>query len=655
MSTVPIFISDLRGGRNGIDSVIDPRFPFNQCAEAKNVDFFASPLGDKRGGASALSLTGGTAITGAVYSLIRHVPEGDEGDAELWLVDSAGLVKRLAGGTNWADVTLADAISADFGKVRGVSFNGKLFLFYNSAQDRTHVWDGSTVRRAGLVAASTAGTVADTGAGSYGATERFYRHRWLHVSGGLIVRRSEPSSSVAFTPSGAGSAARYTRATAPGEGETHWELEASTDDDIFYQVFGFEQGGTQIAIGTTTGDDSVTPANYSMRALSATLGTYSPGTSFKFAVTDGNRLIAAGTNEGGKSSRVMWTDILGSANKGDDERFPTRSDPVNYLDINEKDGGEITGMGGPVNGTIWLFKFRQIWRFTPTGDVDTPYLARKISDVVGAVSDRSIILAEDATGNPALYFWSTKGPHRLSVNGLEYLGRDIEDYIRGLRGKSQINLASAVPIHGRYYSDKSQVWWWVALGSDNVPSIKLKLDVKQAVGQDRFGVRGGWMVDDGPSAAAYSSEVFSNTVGADMSRDLKPYIGTATKILKCDTGDTSDDSTAFQSYVKTRSVTKADQLGARFGIKEGVLFGQGTAIVQVKLIKDFGKHEQTSNVTLTAVSPEVDDVIRKIGGAMTSDLGILQVQIGDAEATAQAWKLNAAMFNLDPQGKVSGG
>lgn len=643
------YITDLRGGRNGIDNILDPRFPFTQCVEALNVDFFSCPIGGKRGGADLVSLAGGTAFSSGLKQIIRYVPGGDEGAAEMWGIDGAAppIVKRLAGGAAWADVAITDAITGSIPDINGVTFNGKLFLFYDSAVDRLHCWDGTSFRRVGLQTPTAAATVANTGGGAYAAVLRYYRVRWLHVTGGVITRRSEPSASVSFTPSGAGTAARVTRPAAPGEGETHWELEGSTDNITFYQIFGFEQGGTQIAIATTTGDDSVVTSAYSIRALSAVLGTYTVPTSLKFGVTDGNRLVAVGSYEGGLGSRVYWGPVLGSLNKGDDERIPSLTATVNYLDINEKDGGQATGIGGPVNGTIWLFKYRQIWRFTPTGDINVPYLARKISDVVGAINHKSIVLAEDALGNPAIYFWSAKGPHRLGINGLEYLGRDIEDYSRGIKGKenSKVNLsATTIPVHGKYYSDKSQVWWWVATGNSNTPNVKFILDVKQAVIVDRFGIRGGWAVHTGLSCQAYASEMFSNTIGASMSRDLKPYVASTTGsvLYRCDTSAKKDDQTLFQAYIKTRSLIKAEQLGGRFSVPETILAAKGSSgvIIQQTLLGDFEKFSQPSTVDLTPQSGETDDVIRQFEDSMMSDVGVIQVQLGDSAAVETVWELD---------------
>ena len=651
-----VYISDLRGGRNGIDAIIDPEFPMDQAAEVYNVDFRLCPTGAKRNGSTALSTSGGTAFSGTMGSLIRHMPAGDEAAAELWGIDNAFLVKRLAGGATWANVTMADAINAHPYEVKGVSFNGKLFLFYNSAQDRSHVWDGSTVRRMGLAAATAAPTVANQGAGTYAAVARYYRVVFWEVSGSSIVRVSEGSPvSTVFTPSGIGASARVTRPTAPGEGETHWIVEGSSDGTTFYQLNGTI--ASAVAIATTTYDDTSTVASYSSNTISPSTGTNSVPTSMKFGITDGNRLIMAGSFEGGKGSRIYFTRVLGSTNRGDDEALPTLTASNNYIDINEKDGGSITSLAGPMNSLIYAFKYRQIWKLVGTGDITTPYIAKKVSNVVGAISDKAVILAEDALGNPAIYFLSSRGPYRLGVNGLEYLGRDIEDYWYGLKGKSKINLASTINPHGQYYMDAGQIWWWIGIGNINGTNLRLRLDIKSAIRRDRFGVRGGWAVDEGANAGdALCSVMFSNTVGASMSYDLKPYMGfDGATILKGDSG-TTDNGTTFQSYVKTRSLIQIDGVGKRYQVREAAVIADAATGVtlECKIIRDYGAEERSSTILLTADGSE-DHIHKRWTDAELSDGGVFQIQYGDVSAVDAEWETNMLMVNIEPIGDLVAG
>src|SRR5262245_3293783 len=338
-------IRDISLGRNGIDSPL--AVPEGQCCDALNMDLSESPLGSKRAGSVAVSTTGGTAFATSIRSLFRHVPGDDETAAELWAVDANGLVKRFSGGA-WADVTLADAISAGTAQfVEFASLNGKLFMAYKSSVNRLHVYDPTLsapkVRRVGI-AASAAPTVANTGGGAYPATLRYYRVRFIQYDGTTVTRRSEPSPSQSFTPSGAGTAARITKPTNPGEDETHWEVEGSVDNDVFFVLAGVAMGNA-IVIGTTTYDDSATPANYSDNELSEEIGLFTLPVSARYLSTDNNRLLMAGCFEDSKlSSHVYFTPVLGATDHGDDERVESTAISKGYVALNRRDGGIITGL-----------------------------------------------------------------------------------------------------------------------------------------------------------------------------------------------------------------------------------------------------------------------------------------------------------------------
>jgi hypothetical protein len=549
----PIVFDDLRGGRNDTDPPM--KLPMNQATEFLNMDWKDATWGRKRGGATALSLTGGTAFGVDVASLMRHVPGASETAAELWGVDFNGLFKRLTAGVTWADVTLDDALIIAAYDVVGATLNGKLFLAYRSNTDRLHVYDPSLaaprVRRVDIAPGASAPTVANTGGGAYAATLRYYRVRWTQISGATTVRKSEATAAVSFTPSGAGLAARVTRPAAPGEGETHWEIEASTDNATYYRL-------SQVVIATTTYDDSALVATYSSNTLSDAAGTYALFPSVKSLISDGNRLLGAGawessgTTSGGKNSRVWFTPVLGSTDKGDDERVPNTTTQKNWVDLNENDGGGVTGLGGPINGVPWAFKYRQIWKLRPTGDVNTPYLPRKVMDGIGCVEHKSIVVGEDHLGQPALYFMSHRGPYRITVDGtVQYLGRDNEVLWRTM------NLAAAYKIaHSVYYPELHQWWVFVSTGSSDYPDTKMMFDVQRGFPDENGQIRGGWSKHTGLSCTAISSCLFADSVAASMGSNLKPYVGAGASvaIYKCDTSATDDAGTQFQATATTRPV-----------------------------------------------------------------------------------------------------
>jgi hypothetical protein len=667
-----IRITDLRGGRNGVASPISPDFPLNQVVEAVNIEYSQNAqLGRKRAGMSSLSLSGGTAPVGGVFWLYRHVPGADEAVAELWAGDGGSggppVIHRLAGGTTWADVTLDDAMTnASVVKISAVTFNGKLYMTYDSAVDRLHVYDSTLasprVRRVGFATPAIA-TVANTGAGAYAAVARYYRIRWYQASsasGGTITRISEPGpASTIFTPSGAGTAARITRPTAAGEGETHWGVEVSLDGVLWYVLAAPNDdvlSADGIAIATTTYDDSVVTTTYSTYPLSEELGTHTNIASVRFLITDNNRLIMAGSFEGGPSSRVYYTPVLGSG-LGDAERLNDLVDINPFTDLNEKDGGAITGLGGPLpGGVIFAFKLRQIWRGTPTGNDEEPYAWRRFSSVIGSVNHRSIVLGEDHYGKAALYFWSINGPYRIGNNGLEYVGRDIEDITLGYNGFTGINYIGSGPDHvcnAVWHADKHMLYFFVASLTAAFPDIMLTLDVRNVIGVDAYGVRGGWVrhTVGNPTYGMNASAMFSNTIGASvMSAALKPYVGRGsvalpTQILKLDDDSATDDATvAFGGYFKTRNIAPPENLGSNFGVRETVLFAKALAACTITqtIVRDSGLETQDSSVLLTADASETD-VIRKFEGSSNSDIGVIQLQIGDATTGNTRWELNSLL------------
>ncbi len=526
-----ILVSELRGGRNGVDHPAG--IPNTQCVDALNVDWSDNPLGRKRGGAVPISLAGGTAPGSAFVSLFRHVPDGDETAAELWGVtqDSPPLVKRLVGGTTWADVTLKDAITSRAQDVAACSFNGKLFFAFGSAVDRLHVWDprNSKVRRVGLAAPGVP-TITNTGSGSIPTTVRYYRVRAVDYSAstGITYRRSEPSPSVAFTPSGSGSAVRITKGTMPGEDETHWEVEVSVDNEVFYVIAGVENAAVNpVLIATSTFDDTGALSTWELQTLSEGIGQFDLPISARYLSTDGNRLLMAGMyNTSAKTtSRIWFTPVLGTTDHGDDERVPSTDLQKNWADLNEKDGGNITGLSYPIQGLIYVFKYRQTWRMVPTSIVTGPYLPKKISNTVGCLYFKSIVMMEDTSGNPAVGFMSYRGPYRMGLDGLIFIGRDNWDFWTGDH-QSKVNLEAATMMcHAVYYYDLAQVWFYIAVDGLDSPSVKLCCDIRHLLIQDAYGLRGGWSRHLGKSCKAVCSVMFAKTIGASMSRDLVPYVG----------------------------------------------------------------------------------------------------------------------------------
>ena len=656
----PLGIPDLRGGRNDTDPPMS--LPANQCVEALNVDWKDATLCRKRGGADNVSLAGDTALNAQIATILRHVPGNTETAAELWAIDSDfSPWKRLAGSASWANVAVDDAIATDAYSVVGASLNGKLFLAYDSTVDRLHVYDTllatPTVRRVGFTTPGFPAVADSGGAGAYPATLRYYRQRWLQMSGTTVIRRSEPSASISFTPSGANASVTITKTATDGEAETHWEIEASTDNATWVAHQSQLRSATHIVVATTTYVDTTVVGTYTTYPATDTTGLHGRFPSVKYLRTDGNRLLgtgaweAAGADSGGRNSRVWFTPVLGSADKGDDERVVNTTTQKNFVDLNENDGGFNTGLGGPLNGVPYVFKYRQVWKLRPTGDVATPYLPRKLRDDIGCIAHKTIAIGEDEVGRAALYFLSHRGPYRVTSDGdVQYLGRDNE-----VTWRSMNLAASAVVAHSVYYPDLHQWWLWIATASASRPDVKMVFDVQLGHVMEIGHVRGGWAKHTGPSAAADASCLFSNTIGATMSRDLKPYISNGTApnstIWKLDVTATTDDAgTNFQAYVKTRPLVTVDDLGRKVGLDEVVLHAatQSGVTITLTIDRDYGVETRTSTVSLTAAGAETRAAL-KFDGSVMGEGNVMQLQVGDSAAASNTWTLDALTVPLRPQ------
>jgi len=639
MTDRPVVVDDLRGGRNGTDPPMS--LPPNQCVDAVNVDWIDTTFAHKRYGSSSVSTTGGTAFGQLIGSLIRYVPNGLDADAELWGVDLNFLVKRLpTGTTSWADVTMDDAIATRAYDVTGVTLNGKLFLFYDSAVDRAHVYDPSLasprVRRMGLQAPTAAPTVANNGAGAYAANPRYYRVRWTQLNGSVTVRKSEAgAASTLFTPSGAGASARVTRPTAPGEGETHWQVEMSTDAGTWYSL-------ASVAIATTTYDDVFDPDAWKLSAaISDAAGAYALPPSAKYAVSDGNRLLMAGAWETGvRTSRVWFTPVLGSSDAGDDERVPNQTVQKNWFDLNENDGGAITALAGPLNGMIYAFKRNQIYRIRPTGDVAAPYLPRKIRDDIGCIAAKSIAIGDDHLGQAAIYFLSHKGPYRITSDGaIQYIGRDNEDYWRA------INLGATVIAHSVYYPTLHQWWVWIAPSGQSTPYVRFTFDTQLGMPDGVGQIRGGWSRNDGQQALALCSAMYTASISA-RTTDNVPHFGSSQSVgvlLRSNSSSTDDNGTTFQAYVTTRPVTVSRDLLHKVGIGEPVVVTKSTTgSIGLSLVRDFGVETRTFTVDMLATGSATRGVTKS--EARLGEANVVQVTIGDTAATAQAWTAEAVVI-----------
>lgn len=526
---------------------------------------------------------------------------------------------------------------------RAVPGGGASMTLFESTAAKTP--PGSQSISATVTAASSAISLMASfppAAGStYAAVTRTYRVRWTRQSSGVTIGRSEPSTAVTFTPDGAHTAARLTQPTVAGEGETHWEVEASTDAITFYLI-------ATVPIATTTYDDSAATTSYANNPISDLTGTYDLQKSYKFIAADQNRLLGFGSYVAtDKQARIEISAVIGSSDVGDEERVDT-SIVNSVIDLDENDSGVATGLGGPILGSYFAFKDRQVAQLTATGSTDQPYRVDFISKSIGAVAHVAIVRAEDKDGNAALYWMSHRGPYRWSINGLEYIGRNVEDYVLG--GNATINLGAtkrtAVAV---YHQDKRQVWFWWATGASNDPNVGFIFDVQT----------GGWSrVPSGDLLANIRcATLFANTLGAAMSRDLKPYVGqtgAVTRIWKTDTG-TDDNGTAFQAYVDTKAIEPGGA-GVTGGVGDASLLAKISegVTISASVIPDYDSSRmKTGTCSLSATGSETRTIplnSRLSDSGFAAELGFVQYRIGDAVAVSNAWTLDRLVV---PIGKAA--
>lgn len=657
-------IDSLRGGLNDNDPPMALRD--DQCQLATNVEFNLSTCGEKRRGCTKITLPAAFADVNlqAVTFLHRYLPTSDETASELWAMAQHLTTQHVSlqrKTTTWSAVSQTDAIDVTNGngyQVDAQDLHGKLFLAYRSVGgvDRQHVWDGASLRRTGL-AQPVAPAVVDTGAGGAYTGTRYVRVRYLVMSGSQILLRSEPSVSTTFGPSGSKTGLVATKPASISEGETHWELELSTDNANFYRT-------QTLTVATTTATDTTAYANgyATTGVLSADIGDYSLIPSVKFLCADQDRLLMAGSFENAAlASRVSWTPVFGdTTGVGNDERIPITTN--NYLDLDGYEGGAITGMSDPVGGYVFVFKWSHLYKLVRTGTALNAYAAYNLSKTRGALP-KSIVEGMDSSGQACLYFLDPKiGPCRLGANGLQACGQDVLSTWRS------VNINATVVARALYYPDSRQVHWWVATNGSSFPNAKIVLQTNltrdSRVTEDKIvvsdGVRCGWSTSDNRIAQALATCLYADNIDANVARSmtLRPFIGLAQWtvgastiqdfVQRCDTGDsdgwtTGDTAAFFRAFVKSKPFTPRGILN-KFGIKNASLMATAVvgASVTVRGIRDFGLETKDVAVPLDPTASETI-VIKALDNFSLSELKVIEIEMGELDlgvTPSGTWRLH---------------
>ncbi len=614
----------------GVNYSMNPDFLADGLVtESSNVELLPGAIGRRRPALSDFSTTG---VSEPIYRLFRFIAA--DGVDSIWIASSGAtedLDFRKSGATT--SVTFGDAPATDGMETAAFAqLNQKLYVAYNSSVNRLHLYDGTVFRRVGLSKPS-APTVADTGAGAYAATARRYRVSFRIKSGSDVVVESELSDAVAFTPSGAGTAARVTKPTTV-DSATHWVVwglisTAGDTYDLYKEL-------SEIVVGTTTYDDSTNPSAYAGDAP-AQLGLHIPPPSCRLLLATDNRVFMAGAWESSasagdtvpKTSRVWFTRVLGSSDNGDDETIPNTTTQKNWIDVGEGDGDSISALAGPIDGTIYVFKTRSIWQLTPTGELTIPYVAERITSAVGAYrnaltgafSTAVTLVAEDTVGQPAVYFAEDEAIYRISPrSGIERINEDLTP-----------------ALDGRTFVYKDAVFWprrrqLMFAGSVSSNAAILVYTPRLAFRDELGTLRGGWSVYSGGFSGAVEAACLTT-----VSSSVVPLFGGRTILSVPQASTFSADNSVQQDTSPgpaniVASITSAPIRPGQQGYHKNTLGNPiidasvtSSATPTLSYVRDYGTETRSATVPSLSAAGSETRVFRKVEELTMADARTVQV------------------------------
>lgn len=551
--------------------------PLDQAVSCVNVDLNDVGLGKRRKGSTSVDTT--------------DVEQIHWFDGEMWALDASGnLIKDLLGTPVTKDTSVTGPLAFQ-------ELHGKLYIGGLDGT-RLSVWDGTSLRLTGL-AEPAAPTGADTGSGSFSGT-RYYRVRYVEVSGSTVLRRSEPSDALTFAPSESGTGVVVTKPAAISEGETHWELEASLDNATFYRI-------ARTVVATTTVTDSVaSTAGYAATGtLSEDIGAYSLIPDADHLEANHDRLIVV------TGSRVYWTPNALDPGDGDDERIDLTVDP--FVDLDTDLGGDVTGVSSPAHDYVWIFKDEGVYQMVRTGIASRAYRADLITRFRGAV-EGSIVTAIDVDGYPAVFFADqTAGPHIISRQGIQWIGPDIET-----------SFDWSTVVASVFDRDRRLIVFTTGEASRVLHLDKLDVASRS----------GGWVRWTHPEILSFA--VNGGTV----------YAGGEDGVRQLHTATTTDAGTAFAASIEFRPFS-GDSLAGRLGILKAVVMTDGAAqTVNLTAQQDFDSTDQLDR----DVTAAANDYLIEVDDFSLSDVETFHLIAGDASSITD-WALD--QIHLRPTGGAS--
>lgn len=745
-----VTIQSHRGGLNE-----DPQNALrdDELVTANNIELWTALLGERRLGCAALDLTSsGLDSKDEICFLSQWFPTNIPTVVEflaaaVTLTSSIVFARRDTAGT-WHAVTASDTVdkTAPFAfRMQTQPFSSHVHWAYKSDQTRSHIYEsGGTMRRSGIAAPATP-TAANTATGGKFQGTRYYRQRSVTVVGSVVTVRSEPSAELTFTPSGSKNGVTVTKgADQSGEASTHWELEASLDDNNWYRIVrtinatttyddhtsgrntypssppgapsstdgtsityvllsdqaaqlnltgtvsnGVYSNGTDIAgrgwIGYTSAGVYI-PLSTSMAwsvnsawfaspdvatemekqasggtgqdyadvgTLSEAVGAYLTLPSFKYCIVDGDRLVYGGDQSNSTFfSRVGWTPPTADPGVGNDERAPIvttgGTDITTTLQLDNFDGGGLTGLAPSILGTWFAFKWQRIYAAQRTRNDIKAYEIDLLTPSRGAI-DGSVVQATDAKGNSVTYFLDPNvGPCQLTPGG-------VVKTIRGLTNSwPRVNVkATNVVACGTYYPRKGQVMWALSVDGGNTPSFGVMIDTNYLRSDEEDGyLRGGITLFDGKKAAAFCMATLTYTDG-NLTTDI-PFVGTTNAnggILRTDaTGVYKDNGTSFTARVLGKPRYTAGLMRQWEAMKVGGLFTALTAgAVRLGLVRDQGATGDSTSISPSQLlapvrtEPQVLAVINDVHVSEASSIQIL-ITDGDTADADKPWNCQRVDF-----------
>jgi hypothetical protein len=340
---------------------------------------------------------------------------------------------------------------------------------------------------------------------------------------------------------------------------------------------------------------------------------------------------------------------LDSSDSDDDERISNTTDFVGYIDVQRNSGSEDRALAGPINGQIMVFQSRGVTFLAQTGNATTPFRRVHETSGVGAVSQESTFEGEDEAGRTAIYWLDPiRGPYRYGSMGMEWCGYDVQDIW------ATVNLAATTRVASGVYDPELRACiFGLATTSQtaNVITEFLAFFVREGRSTQTEGVRGGWVRWSEASATTFRTmAMLPASLGATMSRKLKPYFGDSTNLRRWnDDSSTQDGTTSFQAYVQSKAFDYG-RLWHHKRISEAYLQASaqsGVTITQT-FIRNFGDEtNRTSTVLLTAAGSETR-VVKKFEDSACADVKMLQVRLGDAAASTATWTLDESIVTGEP-------